>query len=128
MEKETVGKVYREVYLKKTSSVTKKDWVTVYIRKHRKYWKGSFDYFILPKVICSDGFTVSMQISKVHYCMPKTASAERYTHTELGFPSVGDPLIKDYAEDPEDETNTVYPYVPIEVVNALFEKHGGISN
>ena len=39
-----------------------------------------------------------------------------------------EPLIADYAENPDDLTHTVYGYVPIEVVNKLIEIHGGIVN
>lgn len=39
-----------------------------------------------------------------------------------------EPLIADYAVDPDDLTQTVYGYVPIEVVNKLIEKHGDIVN
>ena len=106
-----------------------KDWVNDYIRKHRKFGVGPADWMRLPKVACSDGFTVSMQVGDGLYSSPRTANASHYTMVELGYPSVGDPVIKPYAEDPDrDETDTVYPYTPIEVVNALFEKHGGISN
>ena len=45
---------------------------------------------------------------------------------ELGYPSEPDELIKEYAEDWDDLTDTVYGYVPIEVVDKLLEKHGGI--
>lgn len=44
---------------------------------------------------------------------------------ELGFPSAADDLITDYAED-NSYTDTVYGYVPVEIVDKLIEKHGGI--
>jgi hypothetical protein len=48
---------------------------------------------------------------------------------ELGFPSEEDDLITDYADMyvVDNPTKTVYPYVPIEIVNELIEKHGGIA-
>ena len=45
---------------------------------------------------------------------------------ELGYPSEPDELIEEYAEDWDDLTDTVYGYVPIEIVDKLLEKHGGI--
>ena len=48
-----------------------------------------------------------------------------FESVELGFPSQYDELIEEYAEDC-DYTRTVYGYVPIEVVEKLLEKHGGI--
>ena len=45
----------------------------------------------------------------------------------LGYPSSEDELINEYAEDCMDYTKTVYGYVPIEIVEKLIEKHGGIK-
>ena len=43
-----------------------------------------------------------------------------------GFPSdISEDLIP-YAEDPEILTKTVYPRVPVEIVNKLIDLHGGI--
>jgi hypothetical protein len=33
----------------------------------------------------------------------------------------------EYAEDPDNPTNTVYGFVPIELVEQLIENHGGIK-
>ena len=38
-----------------------------------------------------------------------------------------DDLIEDFSDEPG-TTETVYPYAPIEIVNQLIEKHGGIIN
>lgn len=85
---------------------------------------------IRPKVRCKDGFEVSIQASSVHYCSPrhtfKPAEDMIYTEVELGFPNGEDDLIKEFAEDPFDLTATVYPYVPVDIVVKLIEKHGGI--
>lgn len=107
-----------------------KDWVNGYIRyRNRNLLLEPSSWRRLPKVVCADGFTVSMQVGDGLYSTPRVTNAKHYDAVELGYPSAGDPVIKDYAEDPDrDETDTVYPYVPIAVVNELFEKHGGISN
>lgn len=52
---------------------------------------------------------------------------DAYVSVELGFPNMEDELINDYAED-MDYTDTVYGFVPVEVVDKLLEKHGGIIN
>lgn len=80
---------------------------------------------VRPKVICADGFRISIQASEYHYSTPRV-NAAIYTHVELGFPS-GPPTaeIMEYAEDPEDPTGTVYGYVPIELVYELLKLHGG---
>ena len=81
-----------------------------------------------PKMRCADGFTVSVQASKYHYCEPRIDGDCEYVSVELGYPNTEDPLIIGYAEDLDDPTETVYGYVPIELVNELAEKHGGIVN
>lgn len=81
-----------------------------------------------PYAIMADGFGISIQASSGHYCKPRIDSNGKrisYTHVELGFPSEEDELINDYAED-DNYTETVYGYVPVEVVDKLIEKHGGI--
>ena len=83
---------------------------------------------VRPAMKCADGFTISVQASKIHYCSPRINGADQYENVELGFPNMEEPLIADYAEDPDDLIHTVYGFVPIEVVNKLIEKHGGIVN
>ena len=81
-----------------------------------------------PRIVCNDGFSVSVQGSNFHYCTPReNLLDDDYSEVELGYPSVEDDVISDYAEDPRDLTQTVYPFTPIEVVEELVAKHGGIS-
>lgn len=81
---------------------------------------------VRPRAACKDGFSVSIQAGQYLYCNPREDGAERYNSVELGFPSAEDDLIIDYAEDPGDPTGTVYGYVPVEIVDELMQKHGGI--
>lgn len=81
-----------------------------------------------PRLVCVDGFSVSVQAHWGTYSMPHDDYAESYSEVELGFPSAADDLITEYAESPETPTGTVYGYVPIEVVCRLIEKHGGIAS
>ena len=84
-------------------------------------------YFVSREhVVCADGFTISIQASSGHYSVPR-GKAEMYRSCELGFPSEADDLIKEYAEDDTDYTQTVYPYVPAKVIRLLIAKHGGMS-
>lgn len=80
-----------------------------------------------PRLYCNDGYSVSVQASEFHYCSPRLNGAQDYERVELGFPSMEDELINEYADDCGDYTDTVYGYVPIEVVERLIEKHGGIK-
>lgn len=83
-----------------------------------------------PRVVCKDGFTISIQASDYHYCTPretfKPREGKTYSSVELGYPSMKDDLITFYAED-DDYTNTVYGWVPVDIVVKLLEKHGGIG-
>ena len=83
---------------------------------------------IRPRVECKDGFVISVQANKYAYCTPKINGPCTYEKVELGFPNRKDELILKYAEDEFNPTATVYGWVPVEVVNELIEKHGGIIN
>ena len=80
-----------------------------------------------PKVQCVDGFTMSVQASKYHYCTPRDSDDWRYTEAEVGFPSSQEDLLMPYAESPEKPTGTVYDWVPVDVVQQVIDKHGGIA-
>lgn len=81
---------------------------------------------IRPKVICKDGFKISIQASEYHYCSPRTNEATLYDKVELGYPSEKEDLIMEYAEDDNDPTEIVYGFVPVKIVDKMLEKHGGI--
>lgn len=81
---------------------------------------------VRPAVICKDGFQISIQASDSHHCTPRTSTEKEYTEVELGYPSEPDDIIKDYAEERDHLTKTVYGWVPVTVVDKLLEKHGGI--
>jgi hypothetical protein len=85
-------------------------------------------YVVVPRCEFNDGFHVSIQAGKGKYSAPRiTGHVEGYTEFELGFPSAADDLIQPYAEEGGKPTETVYGYVPVAVVVALAEKHGGIK-
>ena len=77
-------------------------------------------------VQCADGFTVSIQASGTHYCTPRSNAVSAYESVELGFPSRPCIFIKDYAENPEKLTESIYGYVPAHVVRKMIAAHGGI--
>ena len=86
----------------------------------------------LPHIICADGYSMSVQVGNSLYSTPKKI-AKRYSAVEIGYPSEPEELIKEYAEfapfdeDTTDYTDTVYPYVPVSVVDKVLKKHGGIN-
>ncbi len=107
---------------------------------------------VRPRIVCNDGYSVSVQASEYMYCEPRytqwqnedgwqvingdywsssgtprnfeTDNFTPYESVELGFPSEPDELIYEYAED-DDYTSTVYGHVPVKIVEQLIEKHGG---
>ena len=88
----------------------------------------------LPHIVCADGFSMSVQVGYSLYSTPKKV-AKRYSAVEIGYPSEPEELIKEWAEflpfgeedEEPDYTDTVYPYVPVGVVDKVLKKHGGID-
>lgn len=75
---------------------------------------------------CADGLELSVQASCTHYCTPRD-SVGPWVAVEVGFPSERVEELMEYAENPNEPTDTVYGWVPVEVVEAVIEKHGGIA-
>ena len=78
------------------------------------------------RVVCADGFTMSVQASVYNYCDPRESGAPKYDLVEVGFPTSEESILMPYAETPEDPTGTVYSYVPVELVTNVIVKHGGM--
>ena len=78
------------------------------------------------KIVCADGFEMSVQAHSGGYCTPRIDNAERYTAVEVGFPSQIEELLLDFAEDAGNPTETVYAWVPSTTVSLVIAKHGGI--
>ena len=77
-------------------------------------------------VVCADGFSMSVQANSTSYCSPRHDHANPYTSVEVGFPSREEPLLLEWAEEPDKPTATVYAWVPVQVVTNVIAKHGGM--
>lgn len=77
-------------------------------------------------VECCDGFKMSVQAGARSYSTPRIDDAQRYLEVEVGFPSEKEPMLMDWAEDPHQPTETVYAWVPAQVVTNVIAKHGGM--
>ena len=83
-----------------------------------------------PRIVCADGFSMSVQAHAGSYCTPRQAEGP-HTHMEGGFPS-SPPLDPELLESREnvldngDPCDTVYPFVDREVFEREFALHGGI--
>ena len=106
--------------------MTVKDWLAKSIETNAYYDGIGEIQANRPRLYCNDGYSISVQASAFHYCSPRLNGLQDYKSVELGYPSAEDELINEYAEG-MDYTDTVYGYVPIEVVEKLIEKHGGIK-
>lgn len=96
--------------------MTVKEWLI------QTYKKMPCDVLVREQVMCKDGFAISIQASRGHYCVPRTTIADgNYTHLELGFSTEEESLLEEYKRD------GIYPYVPIEIVEKVINKHGGID-
>ena len=86
--------------------------------------------FYVPKIICKDGFNISIQVHWGAYCESENGVREyglNWKQVEWGYPSEEiDPTLYN-AEDPDNVTNTVGGYVDIELMEKLLEEHGGID-
>lgn len=83
---------------------------------------------LYSQCVCADGFSMSVQASSTSYCSPRVNVAVRYSSVEVGFPSEEEPLLLEYAEDPDNPTGTVYGYVPVITVTNVIAKHGGMQD
>ena len=84
-----------------------------------------------PRIECEDGFTISVQASEGSYCTPREDYPRTpYTNVECGYPSSTPTTkaLREYAElcGTDDYCRTVYGYVPVEIVEAELDAHGGI--
>lgn len=79
---------------------------------------------LAKRITCRDGFSLSVQATHGAYCSPRRNVGPWY-EVEVGFPSAEPELILHKAEQPEIPTETVYPYVDIDLVEQLIALHGG---
>lgn len=96
----------------------------------QEFIKETFDsekiYFNRPRIYCKDGFNMSVQGSEGHYCSPRS-NQDYYYSMEIGFPSSEEECILEFAEEPSKPTDTVYGWVPTDLIQILINKHGGID-
>lgn len=81
----------------------------------------------IPAIRCEDGTTLSVQTSESHYCHPRDNYGPWFA-VEVGFPSRQLELLMPYIDGKDSEpTNTVYGYVPIEIVARVIAECGGFA-
>ena len=78
------------------------------------------------RVVCKDGFSMSVQAHDGAYCEPRISNAELYTEVEVGYPTQMEELLMPWCEDDTRPCDTVYGYVPSHRVSLIITKHGGM--
>jgi hypothetical protein len=78
-----------------------------------------------PRLLCADGFSVSVQVGDCSYSAPRNDDGPWY-EAELGFPSEAEGTWLEWCESPDAPTETVYGYVPLHAICDVLNKHGGI--
>jgi hypothetical protein len=101
-----------------------------HIQKNRVGYIVYGESFFPPvgRIVCKDGFSLSIQANEYAYCSPRDNNGPWYDF-ECGFPN-REPILevfKSYAENPANLTETVYAYVPEEVILSELEQHGGVD-
>lgn len=86
----------------------------------------SYPHDPIRRILCADGFEMSVQASAHTYCSPREHMAWPYSSAEVGFPSEREEDLMPYAEDATDPVGTVYAYVPVVLINDIVERHGGL--
>jgi hypothetical protein len=78
----------------------------------------------VPRIVCRDGVSLSVQASKYAYCSPRDDSGDWPTF-EVSFPSIELPESwREYAGQ-ESMKDGVFGYVPAALVEAFIAEHGG---
>ena len=88
---------------------------------------SDFNMMFRHRMLFRDGFSMSVQASEGHYCVPRVTGLGIYDAYEVGYPSEAEPLLMPYAENADDPTQMVYGFVPIGIVLDIAAKHGGIA-
>lgn len=96
------------------------------------------EYTPCEHLTCRSGLTLSVQGSRSNYSSPRQANARVYSHVEVGYPSETVPELMEYIESsycsvrdefiPGDPTQSVYPWVPAELVCRVIASRGGLAS
>ena len=96
----------------------------------KAFYENSDDIRSLPWIICKDGFRMSVQVGRGMNSIPKHIisdeeweNGKRYICVECGVLNAEEKLLEQYAEEP---LATIYAYVPVEVIDLIIQKHGGM--
>ena len=88
---------------------------------------------VQPRVVCNDGFSISIQASRDHFCTPRDDIGP-YEYVEAAYPSEWEDLLLPFTDNDTDRTPvicgtapTLYVNVPASVIREMINKHGGMA-
>ena len=82
-----------------------------------QYFHDKREGFFVHEMVCADGFKMSVQASRGHYCSPRNEVGP-YVSVEV-YPDEGELLFEELSGN-----SGVYGLVPVTTVAAVIEKHG----
>ncbi len=91
------------------------------------YMRANRGERLVKKVECADGFEISVQGHWGAYCYPRIDVSDAYLKVECGFPNREVPELAYWKDGDGPDTESVYGYVPVHVVERLIDSHGGIK-
>jgi len=83
-------------------------------------------YRVAPRIVCADGFSLSVQASFGHYCSPKNTVGP-HSSVEVGFPEKADGTPARPRSLGRTPDGGIWGYVPVDIVNRLIRRHGGVK-
>lgn len=80
------------------------------------------------RLLLADGNSLSVQAPEYHYCSPRETMSDYsyYDSFEIGFPSKHYDSLEPFKDGPEDQTESVFGWVPVEVLEKLITEAGGV--
>lgn len=94
-----------------------------------RYPLGPGQSNIFPAMKCQDGFEMSVQGHYGAYSTPRDDFSDRYSAVEILAVPKADDLLAPYEKDYNliADGKMIYPWVPVAIVIAVIEKHGGLA-
>jgi len=97
-----------------------------YVMSHKAII-GSGINSVIPRIVCKNGLSLSVQAGAYNYCTPRLARGP-WKAFEVGFPSRYIPDLMPYVErDDIPPTDSVYANVPGSLINKIVQRNGGVK-
>lgn len=112
------------------------DWKTAWVGRYcvgrfgREYTGPEREKTIFPDMVCADGLRLSVQGHFGAYSYPRDDFADEYATVEIMGPPKADTLLAPFERECNavGDDSMIYPYVPVAVVAAVIQKHGGLAS